>query len=92
MNGKAACALQAARALDWESAAIFEPADTCRLRVFDLDPGLAWPRSVGTGAILADDALAAKPAGMGEDRGSVVPPNFLPRRHLGNSMYITSGV
>ena len=36
------------------------------------DPGPAWPRFVGTRAVLADDALAAKSAGMGEDRGPVV--------------------
>jgi hypothetical protein len=39
-----------------------------RLRVLDLEPGLAWPRPTGTViAALRDDALATEPAGVGED-------------------------
>jgi hypothetical protein len=47
---------------------ILEPSDAWRRRVLDLEPRLAGSRTVGMIAMLADDALGAEPAGVGEDR------------------------
>jgi hypothetical protein len=50
---------------------VFEAKHARRLRVLDLEPGLAPARPIRARAVLADDALEPKPAGVGKDLISV---------------------
>ena len=53
------------------SATAFEPAYARCRGTLDLQPSLAWPRTIRTRAVFADDALEAELAGVGKGLGAV---------------------